>query len=96
MQGKISIIALIGLLITVVGGTVGTLTYFAKASDLHLVEKRLDQKIRADEIYYLQRRLWQLYGYYKTEDCNQMPQPSCDECRGIKARIRDLQQKKGS
>jgi hypothetical protein len=90
---KTNWIPLIVLLITVIGGTVGTVTFFAKADDLQLVEQRLDQKIKADKVYFLQQRLWQLYDRYKTEDCAQMPQPSSNECRGIKAKMEMLKGK---
>lgn len=68
----------------------GAVAYFAKASDLDQVAMRLEQKIKADQIYYLQQRLWQLYDRYKTEDCNKMPQPACGECRSIKAKLEAL------
>lgn len=83
-------IAIIALLFTVMGGTVGAVNYFAKADELKQVEYRLDQKIKADKVYYIKRRLWQLYDRYNTENCNQMPQPAVNECRELKAQLESL------
>jgi hypothetical protein len=74
----------------VVGLVTGSITYFAKASDLRQVEYRLDQKIKDDKAYYLKRQLWALYGKHKTENCNQMPQPDAQICRDLKHELEQL------
>lgn len=84
LKDNLQVILVIG---AVIGMTVSSMAYFAKANDLQLVEQRLDQKIQADQVYYMQRRLWQLYDYYKTQNCEAMPQPGKDECRAIKTEL---------
>ena len=69
----------------------GGVTYFAKASELRLVEQRLDQKIKADKVYYLKQQLWQLFKAHKTDKCLQMPEPDCDVCSSIKNQLEQLQ-----
>ncbi len=57
---------------TVVAMVVGALSYFATASDLQLLEVRLDQKIISDQYFDTQRQIWMI------EDRNRMygPDPS--------------------
>ena len=83
----------IKLIAAVVVIVLGGMAYFAKASDLKQVEFRLDQKIKADQIYYKQQRLWQLFDYYKTQDCEAMPEPAKTECRTLKCDIARMQPK---
>ena len=45
---------------TVVVLVVGSLSYFATAADVKLVEQRLDQKIVSDNVMDLQKRVWVL------------------------------------
>jgi hypothetical protein len=49
-----TIIAIVGVLGLLGGG----LAYFAKASDLEMVQLRLDQKIVTDQVLDVQRQLW--------------------------------------
>ena len=54
------IIGLVVAVFVMIGMIVGALNYLAKASELQLVEMRLDQKIVSDQIFQLQERIWQL------------------------------------
>jgi hypothetical protein len=85
-----TILYIIGAFIAITGSVWGTTTYFAKASELEQLSMRLEQKIQADQIFYLQQRLWELYKYYGTEDCKSMPEPSKGECRVLKAKLKQL------
>jgi hypothetical protein len=76
--------------LVILGMLFGGITYFAKASDLKQVEYRLDEKIKADKIYYLKQQLWMLYKKHKTKDCLQMPEPDCDVCKSIKTDLENL------
>ena len=77
-------------LLVIIAMTVGGVAFFAKASDLEKVEYRLDEKIQADQIYYLKQQLWQLYKKHKTKDCLKMPEPDCDICKGMKTKLEQL------
>ena len=77
-------------ILIIIAMTVGGIAYFAKASDLQLVEQRLEQKIQADQIYYLKQQLWQLYKKHQTKDCLKMPEPDCDICKGMKTQLEQL------
>jgi len=78
-------------LTTLVAAVGGGVTYFAKDSDLKLVDMRLEQKIKADERYQTQQRLWQLQDRYTTTDCSKFTN-DCDkaECRLLKLRLEIL------
>ena len=67
-QGLIAICILGGLIL-------GAVTYFARASDLQLVEMRLDQKIIGDQIMQTKQRIWAL------EDRNAGPPNEWKEIR---------------
>ena len=68
----------------------GAVAYFAKASDLEQVAMRLEQKIKADKIYYLKQQLWNLYKAHKTKNCLQMPEPDMSMCIDIKHQLEQL------
>lgn len=87
LKDNLQLIIAIG---AVIGMILGGITYFAKASDLEQVAFRLDQKIQADQIYYLKRQLWALYDKHKTDNCNAMPHPDCGICRDLKAELEKL------
>ena len=57
---KKDIIGLVIAVFVMIGMIVGALNYLAKASDLQMVEMRLDQKIVGDQVFQLQERIWQL------------------------------------
>ena len=78
-------------ILVIIGMVVGGITYFAKASDLEQVAMRLEQKIKADKMYYLKRQLWALFDKHKTSDCNRMPHPDCGICRDIQEQLRRLE-----
>lgn len=77
-------------ILVIIGMVFGGIAYFAKAADLQQVEYRLDQKIQADQIYYLKQQLWMLYKKHGTKDCLQMPEPDCDICKGMKTKLEQL------
>jgi len=62
IQGIIAVGVLIGMIM-------GGISYFATASDLRLVELRLEQKIVNDQIMQLKQRMWQLEDRNKSKDC---------------------------
>ena len=86
-------VALAALLLTLVGGTVAAIDYFAKEVDLKLVEYRLDQKIRDDQAYNIQQQIWQLEDRYLRYPVEEWPQPDRDRYRKLKHRLEVL--KKG-
>ena len=81
-----TIVAVLVIVAMVFGG----ITFFARASDLQLVEQRLDQKIKADKVYYLKQQLWMLYKKQKTKECLKMPEPDCDICSSMKTELEQL------
>jgi len=88
------IIEIIVAICVLVGMIVGGLNYLAKASDLQLVEMRLDQKIITDQIFQFQQRIWQL------EDRNYGPctswtdQKDKNEYRKLKEEIEMLKKRR--
>lgn len=68
----------------------GATAYFAKASDVDQIAVRLEQKIKADKIYYLKQQLWNLYKTHRTKDCMQMPSPDDGICNDIKHQLQTL------
>ena len=54
----------------VLGVVSGGLAYFAKASELKLVELRLDQKIVADQLKQVQSRTWTLEDRNQGKPCS--------------------------
>lgn len=76
-------------ILVIIAMTVGGIAFFAKASDLQLVEQRLDQKIKSDKIYQLKQQLWLLWKQHKTKNCLKMPEPDDAICQGI---VNELEQ----
>ena len=76
-----------------VASVAGAIEYFAKDADLVLVQLRLDQKIKADERYQTQQRLWQLDDRNMAQTCDEY-QNEADkaECRLLKLRLEILNQ----
>ena len=74
------------------GAIFGSITYFAKAEDVRLVEMRLDQKIIQDRIDWLQQRQFTLQDRHGT-DINSMPQSVKEEYRQVKCEIENLKEK---
>ena len=79
------------ILFTLIGGVVGFEYHYAKSADLVLVQLRLDQKIKADERYQTQQRLWQLDDRNRAQTCNEYPNKvdKC-ECRLLRLRLEAL------
>jgi len=86
-----TLVALGALLLTLVGGTVAAVDYFAKSNDLRLVEYRLDQKIRNDQIYDLYREAWRYENRYEGSPVCDWPEEDRDRYRKIKFRINQLE-----
>jgi len=84
-------VALGALLITLVGGTVAAVDYFAKSDDLQLVEYRLDQKIRNDQIYDLYREAWRYENRYEGTPVCDWPHDDKERYRKIKLKLRRLE-----
>lgn len=81
----------------VVGLVVGSLAYFATASEVELLKQRLDQKIVSDQYYDTQRQIWMLedrnvqYG----PDCTQWPdERDRERYRELKLQLFELEQKR--
>ena len=53
--------------------------YFAKESEVKIIEVRLDQKILSDRVIALEERIWSIDDRYKTID--EMPDPLRTEYR---------------
>lgn len=77
-----------------VGMVVGAVNYLAKASDLQLVEMRLDQKIVTDQIYQLQQRIWQLQDRNYGPCANWTNQKDKDEYRKLQEEIETLKKRR--
>lgn len=78
------------------GIVAGGLAYFAKASDLELVQMRLDQKIVADQTYDTQRAIWAIEerNVKHTSDCSQWPDArDREQYKKLKAQLEELQKK---
>ena len=78
----------------IVGMIVGALNYLAKASDLQLVEMRLDQKIVSDQILQLQQRIWQLEDRNYGPCTNWTNQKDKDEYRKVQEEIEILKKRR--
>ena len=74
-----------------IASVAGALEYFAKDSDLVLVQLRLEQKILADERSQVQQRIWQLDDRNQARACNEYPNEvdKC-ECRLLRLRLEAL------
>ena len=90
MREKLDIIAVVGLAIVVIGGTVGAVNYFAKDVDVKLIAMRLEQKIKNDEIWFVEKQLHRLFDRHQTRDCMRMPMPDCQTCRELKSKLKKL------
>ena len=60
-----TLVAIGAFILTLVGGTVAAVDYFAKSSELQLVSMRLEQKIKSDKVWQIQQQIWQLEDRYK-------------------------------
>lgn len=79
-------------LTTLVAATAGGISYFAKDADLQLVELRLDQKIRADQMYDIQTQLWKFEDRYEGTPVCDWPKEDKERYRQLKYRFMELQQ----
>jgi len=77
---------------TLVAAVTGGVTYFAKDSDLKLVEMRLDQKIRNDQMYDIQMQLWKFEDRYEGSPLSDWPHEDRERYRQLKYRFNELQQ----
>jgi hypothetical protein len=84
------IFAAVVVLITVIGGTAGAITYFAKDTDLQQVEFRLEKKIQGDNILRIQERIWQLEDRYQGRDCSEWIESDREEYRNLKSQLEML------
>lgn len=83
-------------LAAVVGTVSGGLSYFARASDLQLVQLRLDQKIVADQLWTVQQQIWAIEDRNRQHgaDCNRWPdERDIRQYRELKIQMDQLQQK---
>ena len=86
--------ALIGITIgicTLIGIILTTDSYFAKASEVKMLEYRVDQKIIQDYTRDLQERIWKIEDRFGT-DCSTMPEGVRTTYRELKAE-KELQDK---
>lgn len=75
-----------------VGAIAGAVDYFAKDADLTMVAARLDQKIKSDQMFQTQQRIWQLEDRNQARDCEQFRNDADKaECRLLKLKLEILQ-----
>lgn len=82
-----------------IGIVLGAVNYFAKASDVELVQLRLEQKIVADQAYDAQKQIWALEERNKDfgSDCSRWPDArDREQYRKLKNDLTDLQKQKDS
>ena len=89
----------LGVIVTfaaVVGIVCGAMSYFAKASELELVQLRLEQKIVSDQVFDIQKQTWALeernrqYG----GDCSRWPdERDREQYRKLKAQLLELEKR---
>jgi hypothetical protein len=78
----------------VVSMIIGGITYLAKASDLKMVEMRLDQKIVSDQVQQMQTRVWLLEDRNKGKPCSDwQSEDEKTEYRKLKEQLRLLEHK---
>ena len=85
-------IASLATLFALIGGVVGAVEYFAKDCDLTLVELRLDQKIRNDEMYSIQEQLWRFEDRYEGSPLSDWPFEDRERYRKLRYRWKVLEQ----
>lgn len=88
------VIEIVIALCVMVSMIVGALNYLAKASDLQLVEMRLDQKIVSDQIHQIQERIWQLQDRNYGPCNNWTNQKDKDEYRKLQEEIEMLKKRR--
>jgi hypothetical protein len=92
-----SILEPIIALAAVIGIVVGGMAYFARASELKMVEMRLDQKIVGDQLYETQKAVRDLEerNLKNTSDCSKWPDARDRESyKKLKVQEEELQKKK--
>jgi hypothetical protein len=75
---------------------VGALSYFATASDVHLLQIRLDQKIISDQLFDTQRQIWMIEDRNRDHgiDPSQWPDNrDIERHRELKLQLYDLERK---
>ncbi len=79
-------------LITIIGAIVGVNAYFAKASDLELVEMRLEQKIITDASMQTEARMWKVLDRNdNAKSCTDIrDDKDKEECRSLEQKVREL------
>ena len=71
----------------IVGMAIGAVSYFATASEVKLVEMRLDQKILADQINQIRQMMWQLEDRYGSDLSTWYDQDAKDRYRQLSAQL---------
>lgn len=81
--------------LTILAGSMwGAAAYFAKASELEIIEARLDQKIVSDAIQQISHRMWQLEDRNGGRDHSQWSdQKDRDEYRKLQLQLESLRKK---
>ncbi len=88
---KKSIIEVIVGLLVIIGAVFGGVSYFATASELQVVESRLEQKILSDTILQLSQRMWQLEDRHGGPDTHRWAnQRDREEYRRLQLQIEKL------
>ena len=84
-------ISVILTITTIAGALYAVDDRWAKASDLQLVELRLDQKIYSDRLHDIQLRIWSLEDRYGSDQ--KMPKEVKDEYRRLKQEYQSIKLK---
>ncbi len=73
-------------LLVLLGAAFGSNAYYAKSTDLKLVEMRLDRKILNDKISTAQDRIWKIEDRYEDKE---IPDSVKEELRILKKKLED-------
>ena len=84
-----AILASLAVLFALVGGSYSEVCVFATKSRVYVLERR----ITANDIYWIQKQLWQLEDRYGHLDCNLMNAMDKERCRELKAMLGKLKRK---
>ena len=88
MSNLQKVIGIIIGLAAVISLAFGADAYFAKSTQLVMVEKRLDQKIVQDQINYLQEQLWKIEDRFRDRPKDQR---AIDRERRLKKELKDAE-----
>jgi hypothetical protein len=91
-MNKKDIIQAITFFVFVFGALFSANSYLAKASDLQLVQLRLDQKIVSDAINQTQDRHWKLIDRHNVKSCDEIKdERDKEECRKQDQQLKNLE-----